>query len=153
MAYWLVKSEPSVFSFDDIWRAPKRTTSWEGVRNYQARNMLRDQMKLGDEVFYYHSNCDEPGIVGVARVVREGYPDSFAFDKRSDYYDSESDPQHPRWFMVDIQAVTRFPRVLTLTELKTHPALNEFVLLRKGNRLSVMPVSATHWNYILNLVT
>lgn len=151
MSHWLFKSEPSVFSFDDLLTAPKKTTAWEGVRNYQARNMLRDHIAVGDEVFYYHSNCDEPGIVGLAEVVRAGYPDPHAFDPESRYYDPKSDRATPRWFMVDVRAVRKLRRTITLTELKARDDLEGFALTRRGNRLSVLPVEDAHWTRILAL--
>lgn len=150
-AHWLFKSEPSVFSFDDLLAAPKKTTAWEGVRNYQARNLLRDRIAVGDQLFYYHSNCDEPGIVGLAEVVRAGYPDPHAFDPKSRYYDPKSDKTAPRWFMVDVCAVRPLGRTITLAELKARDDLEGFALTRRGNRLSVLPVEANHWKTILAL--
>jgi predicted RNA-binding protein with PUA-like domain len=153
MRHWLVKSEPDVFSIDDLAAAPKRTTHWDGVRNYQARNFMRDEMARGDEVFFYHSNCAEPGIAGIAKVVREGYPDHTAFDPRDPHYDPESDRANPRWFMVDLKFERKLARVISLAELKRYAdgALREFVLLRRGNRLSVLPVSDEEWRFILSL--
>ena len=152
MGYWLMKSEPSVFSYDDLERSPDKTTHWEGVRNYQARNMMRDKMKVGDQVFFYHSSCDEPGVVGIAEVVREGYPDHTAFDKKARYYDEKSDPDKPRWYMVDVRAVRPLSRTITLAELKDNASkLGDFALLRRGNRLSVMPVTASQWKKVLAL--
>lgn len=151
MNYWLMKSEPEVYSIDELKKAKNKKGHWDGVRNYQARNMMRDQMKKGDLVFFYHSNCKEPGIVGIAQVVKEAYPDHTAFDPAQKYYDPKSDPQNPRWFMVDIQHVRTFKRVITLQELKEHKALRDMALLRKGNRLSVMPVTEDQWRYILSL--
>jgi len=146
-----MKSEPDVFGIDDLKAMPDKTDHWDGVRNYQARNMMRDQMKKGDKVFFYHSNTAEPGIVGIARVVREGYPDFTAFDPDAKYYDPKSDPDKPRWYMVDIQYVRKLKRVITLAELKAHPELEDFPLVRKGNRLSVMPVTRDQWEIILGL--
>lgn len=151
MNYWLMKSEPDAFSIDDLIAMPKKTEHWDGVRNYQARNMMRDQMKKGDLVFFYHSNCKEPGIVGIAKVVKEGYPDHTAFDPETKYYDPKSDPDKPRWYMVDIQHKRKLKRTITLQELKQHPQLEGMALLRKGNRLSVMPVEKKQWDYILGL--
>ena len=151
MNYWLMKSEPDVFGIDDLANQPKKTEHWDGVRNYQARNMMRDEMKKGDQVFFYHSNCKEPGIVGIARVVKEGYPDFTAFDPQTKYYDPKSDPDNPRWYMVDIKYVRKFKRTISLQELKQHKALSDMKLLARGNRLSVMPLSKKHWNYILKL--
>jgi len=151
MNYWLMKSEPDVFGIDDLAARPKQTEHWDGVRNYQARNMLRDQMQVGDQVFFYHSNCKEPGIVGIAEIVRAGYPDHTAFDPDGKYYDPKSDPANPRWYMVDVHFVRKLKRNITLEELKRQPALEEMPLVRRGNRLSVMPVSAEHWRLILEL--
>jgi predicted RNA-binding protein with PUA-like domain len=153
MAYWLIKSEPDVFGIDHLAARPNQTEPWDGVRNYQARNMIRDQMKCGDQVFFYHSNCDEPGIVGIMKVVREGYPDHTAFDPESKYHDPKSDPENPRWFMVDVRYVRHLKRIITLAELKQRQdeALDGFPLLRKGTRLSVMPVSPEQWELILRL--
>ncbi len=151
MNYWLMKSEPNAFSIDDLQAMPEQTEHWDGVRNYQARNMMRDEMKIGDRVFFYHSNCDVPGIVGVMEVVKEGYPDFTAFDPHSKYFDDKSDPVKPRWFMVDVKYVRHTRRVISLTELKEHDALENMQLVRKGNRLSIMPVSQAEWDYILGL--
>ena len=151
MAYWLMKSEPSVFGIDDLKAKPQRTSFWDGVRNYQARNFMRDGMKKGDKVFFYHSSCPEPGIVGIATVAREAYPDATAFDKKSPYYDPKSDPEKPIWMGVDVKFVRQFKRVIGLEELKQEPRLDGFTLLRRGNRLSVMPVSEEHWNAVLEL--
>lgn len=151
MNYWLMKSEPDVFGIEDLKRCPAKTEPWDGVRNYQARNMMRDDMKKGDLVFFYHSNCKQPGIVGIMKVVREGYPDHTAFDAKEKYFDPKSDPDNPRWYMVDVRYVRMLKRVITLTELKTHKQLAEFPLVRRGNRLSVMPVSKKDWDFILAL--
>ena len=151
MAYWLMKSEPSVFGIDDLKAKPQRTSFWDGVRNYQARNFMRDGMKKGDKVFFYHSSCPEPGIVGIASVAREAYPDATAFDRKSPYYDPKSDPDKPIWVGVDVKFVKQFKRVISLEELKQEPSLDGFTLLRRGNRLSVMPVSEEHWNVVLGL--
>ena len=147
--YWLMKSEPSVFSFDDLKKAPKKTTSWEGVRNYQARNMLRDEMKKGDGVLFYHSSVSPQIIAGTATIVREGYPDPTQFDPKSDYYDADSKPGDPRWYMVDIQLDRPLATPLTLEELKKTPGLEDMVLLKKGSRLSVQPVTEKQWRIIL----
>ena len=147
--YWLVKTEPESFSIDDFDRQPNRTTCWEGVRNYQARNFLRDSMKLGDEVLIYHSNADPPCAVGIAKVAREAYPDHFAWDKKSKYYDEDSTADEPRWFMVDLELVRKFPRPLPLDELRTLPALSKMELLRRGSRLSVQPVTNEEFAAIL----
>jgi predicted RNA-binding protein with PUA-like domain len=149
--YWLVKSEPDCFSWDDLWRAPDRTTFWDGVRNYQARNTLRDQMKKGDLVLFYHSSADPKAIVGIAEVVRPGYPDHTAFDPKADHFDPKSDHDNPTWFMVDIRAKQPFVRPVTLTELKRTPGLERMVLLQKGSRLSVQPVSKDEWDIVVDL--
>ena len=148
--YWLVKSEPEVFSFDDLLKAPQQTTKWNGVRNFAARNFLRDGMKLGDQVFYYHSMSGDQAIVGICEVVREGYPDDTAFDPRSEGFDAKSDPSSPQWFMVDLRALERLPRVVTLQEIKQQKTLKDMALLRIG-RLSVSPVTADEWRVILAL--
>lgn len=154
MQFWLLKTEPASFGIDDLERAPRRTTSWDGVRNYQARNMLRDQMRRGDQAFLYHSSCETPGITGIVEVVKAGYPDATAFDPRHHHHDPGSDPNNPRWYLVDVKLVRRLPRVLTLGELRAHAQreLSGMVLLRPGNRLSVMPVSAEHWRFIGSMV-
>ncbi|MGN6134505.1 MAG: EVE domain-containing protein [Aureliella sp.] len=149
--YWLFKSEPDVFSIDDLAKAKNRTTYWAGVRNYQARNMLRDEILVGDIVLFYHSNADPTAIVGTARVVRAGYPDFTAFDPKDEYYDPKSSPDAPRWFMVDIQFVEKFAQPLTLQFLRTVAGLKDMVLLRKGSRLSVQPVTADQYATIVSL--
>jgi predicted RNA-binding protein with PUA-like domain len=151
MNYWLMKSEPDVFGIEDLIKRPDKTEPWDGVRNYQARNMMRDDMKKGDLAFLYHSNCKEPGIAGIMKIVREGYPDHTAFDAKEKYFDPKSDPDNPRWYMVDVRHVRTLKRIITLTELKTHDELSELPLVRRGNRLSVMPISKTHWDFILSL--
>ena len=151
MNYWLMKTEPTAFSIDDLEHRPLQTEPWDGVRNYQARNMMRDGMKVGDEVFFYHSNCETPGIVGIAKIAREAYPDTTAFDPEHPHYDPGSDPSTPRWLMVDVQFVRKLSRTITLTELKDRPELEGLALIRRGNRLSVMPVSEAHWHFILGL--
>ena len=151
MAYWLIKSDPDEFGIDELAALPGQTEHWDGVRNYQARNMLRDQMERGDRALFYHSNTAEPGIVGIVEVVREGYPDFTALDPKNPHFDPKSDPRNPRWYMVDIRLIRRLERLITLTELKNHPELEELPLLRRGNRLSVMPVRADQWNFILAL--
>lgn len=151
MNYWLLKSEPDVFSIEDLENAPKKTTHWDGVRNYQARNYLRDSIKLGDKVFYYHSNAEPSGIAGIAEVVREGYPDSTAFDKRDPHFDEKSDPKNPTWYMVDVRHVETFDSVISLAQLREIPKLKNMVLLQKGSRLSVQPVTAEEWKVIIDL--
>ena len=151
MNYWLMKSEPDVFGIDHLKAMPGRTEHWDGVRNYQARNMMRDQMKKGDLVFFYHSNCEVPGIVGIAKVVKEGYPDHTAFDPEAKYYDPKSDPEKPRWYMVDVKFQRKLKRTISLAELKEAPELGECPLVRKGNRLSIMPITKQQWDFILSL--
>ena len=153
MHYWLMKTEPTVFSIEDLARAPRSTTSWDGGRNFQARNLLRDLMKKGDLAFLYYSSTDMPGIVGVMEVTKEGYPDTTAFDKKHDHYDAESDPKNPRWYMIDVRLKERFTRIITLVELRKHAGkeLKGMMLLRPGNRLSVTPVEADHWKFIRSL--
>ncbi len=151
MNYWLMKSEPNAFSIDDLKNMPDQTEHWDGVRNYQARNMMRDQMKIGDQVFFYHSNCKIPGIVGIMEVIREGYPDHTAFDPQNKYFDPKSDPKNPRWIMVDIKYIRHTSRVISLAELKECEVLENMQLVRKGNRLSIMPVTAEEWAMILQL--
>lgn len=146
--YWLVKSEPDVFSFQDLMAAPQRTTCWDSVRSTGARNFLRDGMKRGDLVLYYHSNADPSAIVGICEVVREGYPDTTAFDPAHPYYDADSDPATPTWFMVDVRAVSAFARPVTLNEVKETPALSEMSLIKVG-RLSVVPVTPAEWDVIV----
>lgn len=149
MGYWLMKSEPDVFGIDDL--KTVKVEPWDGVRNYQARNMMRDQMKKGDEIFFYHSNCEEPGIVGIMTVAREGYPDHTAWNPESKYHDPKSTPENPRWFMVDVRYKRKLKRTITLAELKSRPEIEDMPLVRKGNRLSVMPVTPEQWEFILSL--
>jgi len=149
MSYWLMKSEPDEFSIDDL--AKRRTEPWSGVRNYQARNYMRDGMRVGDGVFFYHSSCAEPGIVGIAEVSRAAYPDPTQFDPRSDYFDAGSNREEPRWLMVEVRFKRKLKRNITLAELKERRELRDLILLRPGNRLSVSPVSKAHWDFILSL--
>jgi len=149
--YWLMKTEPDVFGINDLTSRPEQTEHWDGVRNYQARNMMRDDMQVGDGILFYHSNCDVPGIVGTARVVREGSPDFTSWNPESKYFDPKSSPENPRWFMVDVKFERKFKRTVALQQLKDIPELAEMALVRKGNRLSVMPVSAQEWEFILSL--
>lgn len=151
MNYWLMKSEPDAFSIDHLAQRPDKTEHWDGVRNYQARNMMRDEMKIGDQVFFYHSNCDLPGIVGIAEVVKESYPDFTAFDPDDKHFDPKSNPDKPTWFMVDVRFVRKLKRTISLQELKQKPELADLALVRRGNRLSIMPVSQQHWDFILGL--
>ena len=153
MQYWLMKTEPASFSVEDLAAAPRRTSAWDGVRNYQARNMLRDQMQRGDQVFLYYSSCEVPGIVAIMQIVKEAYPDATAFDKKHHHYDPQSDPHNPRWFMVDVQLKCPLTRTISLEELRKyeHKQLKGMALLRRGNRLSITPVEAAHWKFILSL--
>ena len=151
MKYWLFKSEPSAFSIQDLAASKKKTTCWDGVRNYQARNFLRDEIKVGDRVLYYHSNADPPAVVGVAKVVRDGYPDHTAWDPNDKHYDPKSSAQNPRWYMVDIQLEQIFAKPLSLAELKEVAALKDMELLRKGSRLSVQPVRKREFDRIVKL--
>lgn len=151
MKHWLMKSEPDTFGVDDLAKRPNQTEHWDGVRNYQARNMMRDEMHIGDEIFFYHSNCETPGIIGIAKVVKAAYPDFSAWNPESKYFDPKSTPDNPRWFMVDVQLVRKLKRTISLNELKTHPELQDMPLLRRGNRLSITPVTAEQWRYILTL--
>ena len=149
MKYWLLKTEPESFSIQDLQDSPKQTTFWDGVRNYQARNTLRDDMKIGDRVLFYHSNADPPAIVGVAKVVKEGYPDHTAWDENNHHYDPGSTPEKPRWYMVDIQLERVFAQPLGLDHLRTIKSLAKMELLRKGSRLSVQPVTAEEFKEVL----
>lgn len=150
MRYWLVKSEPSSFSWDDLWSSPKRTTSWEGVRNYQARNFLRE-MKRGDQVFFYHSSAEPNAIVGIAEVAREAYPDPTQFEKKHEMYDPKSTREDPRWSTIDLKAVRAFPRPVTLVELRDAPGLAKMTLLQKGSRLSVSAVTPEEWRIVTSI--
>lgn len=151
MNYWLMKSEPEECSIDDALAAPKHTAPWTGVRNYQARNFMRDQMKPGDGVLFYHSSCAEPGIAGLAEVASAPYPDPTQFDRRSKYYDAASKREAPRWFLVDIKA-RRKTRLIPIGELRSYPQLADMAVLRRGNRLSITPVSTSEWNFIRDAV-
>jgi predicted RNA-binding protein with PUA-like domain len=149
IAHWLMKSEPDTFSIDDLKKRGREP--WDGVRNYQARNYMRDGMRVGDGVFFYHSNCAEPGIVGLAEVASDAYPDPSQFNPKSDYFDPGASRDNPRWLLVDVAFVRKFKRTITLKELQALPALAEMPLVRKGNRLSVLPVTAAEWKTILAL--
>jgi predicted RNA-binding protein with PUA-like domain len=151
MNYWLMKSEPEECSVDDVLAMPNATVPWFGVRNYQARNFMRDQMRLGDGVLFYHSSCAQPGVVGLAEVASTPYPDATQFDADSKYFDPKSSIEAPRWQLVDVR-VSRKTRTLGLTELRAHIDLTEMVLLRRGNRLSITPITAPEWNTILILL-
>lgn len=148
--YWLMKSEPDCFSIKDLKNSTNQTSCWDGVRNYQARNYMRN-MQIGDKVFFYHSNCQIPGIIGIATVVKEAYPDHTAFDHNNEHYDPKSMMDNPKWFMVDVKFTQEFSDIISLTSLKLHPELQHMQLLKKGNRLSVLPVNKHEWDFILSL--
>lgn len=149
MQYWLMKSEPDVYGIDHLKRF--KVDHWDGIRNYQARNFMRDDMNKGDLAFFYHSNCDEPGIAGIMEIAREAYPDHTQFDPDEKYFDPKSDPDNPRWFMVDVRFVRKLERVITLRELKSYKTLADMRLVQKGSRLSIMPVTKRQWDFILKL--
>lgn len=151
MRYWLMKSEPSDVSIDDLASFPNQTVDWYGVRNYQARNFMRDQMKLGDGVLFYHSNCDEPGVVGIAEVCKLAYPDRLQFVQGHKYFDPKATPENPRWFNVDVKLV-RKTRLLSLKEMRENPALQNLRILQKGNRLSITPVDPRAWEAIIRIL-
>ena len=155
MAYWLLKSEPDVFGIDHLAKAPRRTTAWEGVRNYQVRNMLRDDFRKGDQGFFYHSSCAVPGIAGIVKVVRAGYPDASAWDRKNQYFDAGSTRAEPRWYCVDVRLERRFKRIITLDDLRAHGTreLAGMTLLMRGSRLSITSVSEAQWSFILTLET
>lgn len=146
-----MKSEPEVFGIGHLKGRPKQTEPWDGVRNFQARNMMRDQMRCGDLAFFYHSSCATPGIVGIMEIVKEGYPDGSAFARDNAHFDPKSDPQKPIWYRVDVRYVRSLKRIISLTELKQHKELQAMRLVQRGNRLSIMPVSAAEWRFILSL--
>ncbi|MCC7517401.1 MAG: EVE domain-containing protein [Pseudomonadales bacterium] len=151
MKYWLMKSEPETFGIEHLKKRPKQTEPWDGVRNYQARNMMRDEMQVGDKAFFYHSNCAEPGIVGIVEIVKAGYPDSTAFDPESKYYDPKATAENPRWFRVDVKFERQLDKAISLAELKRHPALEGMAVLARGSRLSITPVTAQQWRFITAL--
>ena len=151
MAYWLFKTEPDAFSIDDLKNAHEQSTFWEGVRNYQARNFIRDDMSVGDLALFYHSNCDEPGIVGIMEIVRSAYPDHTAFDSDEKYFDPKSGRDHPRWFMVDVRFKKKFRRGVLLKDIRAQKKLQKMRLIQRGNRLSILPVAKTEWNHILRM--
>ena len=151
MNYWLMKSEPDVFSIDDLAKQPRKTEAWTGVRNYQARNFMRDEMKPGDLVFFYHSSCPQPGIAGIAKVSRKAYPDETQFDPDDEYYDPKATRDNPRWFNVNITLVKK-TRLLSLQELRSHAELASMQILRRGNRLSITPVARDEWAFIQSLL-
>ena len=149
--FWLIKSEPSDFSIDDLVKSKNQTTYWDGVRNYQARNFIRDEMKIGAKVLFYHSNTEPNAIVGDCEVVKEAYPDHTQFDPKHNHYDPKADKKNPTWFMVDIKLVKKFKRLVTLEEIKANPKLAKMRLVQRGNRLSVMPVTLDEFAEILKM--
>ena len=151
MRYWLMKSEPSDVSIDDLAALPNKAVAWYGVRNYQARNFMRDQMKVGDKVFFYHSNCTEPGIAGLAVVSKLAYPDATQFDPKNKYFDAKATPKNPRWFNVDVKLVKK-TRLVSLKEMRDQPALAHMRILQKGNRLSITPIDPKEWDFILSIL-
>jgi predicted RNA-binding protein with PUA-like domain len=151
MQYWLMKSEPDEVSIDDVMASPNETTAWFGVRNYQARNFMRDQMQDGDGVLFYHSSCPEPGIAGLAQIVGGPYPDATQFDSKSKYYDAKATQEQPRWMSIDVQG-TQKTRLLSLAEMRTIPALEDMIVLQKGSRLSITPVTPAQWKAIVKLL-
>ena len=151
MRYWLMKSEPDVFGIEHLRAAPNQTTAWWGVRNYQARNFMRDEMKVGDRAFFYHSSCPEPGIAGLVKVSRLAYPDQTQFDPEGEYYDPKASRENPRWFNVDVR-LEKKTRLVGLPELRAHKELASMQILKRGNRLSITPVTAAEWKFILNLL-
>jgi predicted RNA-binding protein with PUA-like domain len=151
MAYWLFKSEPEVFSIDDLFAAPKRTTAWDGVRNYKARNYLRDEVKVGDGVLFYHSNAEPSGVAGTCVVARAGYPDATQFDPKDDHYDPDAKKDEPRWYLVDVKAEHKFARFVPLHELKSTRGLEKMGVIQKGNRLSIQKVTKAEWDLIVKL--
>lgn len=151
MRHWLMKSEPDEVSVDDVAGMPKKTVAWFGVRNYQARNYMRDQMQLDDLVLFYHSSCPEPGIVGIAKVASKPYPDDTQFDKKSPYYDPKAKREEPRWMLVDVKLVKK-TRLIGLPELRSHPELAKMTILQRGNRLSITPVTPEEWSFIESLL-
>ena len=151
MAYWLMKSEPEAFSIDDLAKRPKKREPWDGVRNYQARNFMRDAMKIGDLAFFYHSNCKVPGIVGVMKIAKSSYPDHTQFDPESKYFDPKSSPDNPRWFLVDVEFKEKFKNIVSLTQLKLETKISSMKILQKGNRLSITPITKLEWQHVIKL--
>ena len=153
MQYWLMKTEPTTFSVDDLAKCPGKRDHWDGIRNYQVRNMIRDDMRQGDLAFMYYSSCKEPGIVAIMEIVKEAYPDDTAFNPEEHYYDPKSDPDNPRWFMVDVKLKRKLKSYISLELLKQQKALQDMRLLAKGNRLSIMPLTKKQWDYVLAMET
>lgn len=151
MNHWLFKSEPNTFSIDDLIKRPKQTEHWDGVRNFQVRNLLKSTIKKGDLAFFYHSSCSPPGVAGIMEVVKEGYPDFTSWDPKSRYYDPDVNPDNPRWYMVDVKFVEKFPHYVPLEELKSNAKLKKMTILRKGNRLSITAVTEEEWKTIIKM--
>jgi predicted RNA-binding protein with PUA-like domain len=151
MKYWLIKSEPEVFSIDDLAQSKNQTTHWDGVRNYQARNIIRDEMKIGDRIIFYHSNSEPPAAVGICKVVKEGYPDFTAFDLKSEHFDPKSKKDSPAWYMVDVQFIKKFLKVVSIGEIKQNKNLQKMQLIQRGNRLSVMPLTKNEYDEIVQM--
>ena len=151
MKYWLMKSEPDVYSIDHLSTEKSKTDHWDGIRNYQARNFIRDEMKKGDLAFFYHSNCAKPGVVGIIEIARSAYPDPTAFDPMEKYFDPKSDPDQPRWFMVDVRLKRRFRHGVTLKEIRAEKKLQNMRLVQRGNRLSILPLTKPEWDHILTM--
>ncbi len=151
--YWLMKSEPDTFSIDDLLHSKNQTAPWDGVRNYQARNYIRDEMKIGDLAYFYHSSCKVPGIVGLMEIVKAPYPDTTAWDRSSPYFDPKSTQQNPRWYMVDVKFKAKYNQPLSLEELKNNPKLSGFKLLDRGNRLSILPITKEQWQNLHNMIS
>lgn len=149
--YWLLKSEPSTFSIEDLINSKEQTTFWNGVRNYQARNYIRDEIKSGDKAIFYHSNINPPSAVGICEIIKNGYPDFTAFDKKSEYYDPKSSRENPIWYMMDVKFIKRFKNPTTINDIKTNPKLKNMILLKKGNRLSVFPISKNEFEEIVRM--
>lgn len=149
MGYWLMKSEPDAYSIDDLER--DKVEPWDGIRNYQARNMMRDDMRVGDRAFFYHSSCKVPAVVGIMKIASEAYPDPTQFDRKSKYYDPKSSKDDPRWLLVDVEFERKLDRPVPLTEIKEQPGLDGFLLTKRGNRLSVFPVEKRHWDIVLGM--
>ncbi len=151
MNYWMMKSEPTTFGIDDLAKLPRKTDGWEGVRNYQARNMMRDDMQVGDLAFFYHSNCTPPGVVGIMKIVKAAYPDITALNPNSKYFDPKATDDNPRWVRVDVQFIEKFDRLISISELRENPKLKTLRILEKGSRLSITPVTAKEWDAILKM--
>lgn len=151
MRYWLMKSEPDTYSYENLLKEKRGQGHWEGVRNFQARNFMKNEMKVGDQAFFYYSSCPEPGIVGIAEVASEPYPDHTQFDEKSEYYDPTSRKERPKWWMVDVKPIRKFKNFVSLKQMRETPGLDEMITLRRGNRLSITPVTEKEWDVIVKL--